>query len=178
MSDLPETGKVLKVGIRCSHCIHFKTLNYTTDATCNKLGILGTSKPCKRFSLDAYSLKFSDTEGFIDSLQELPVGQLNILAALLVQEKHTRKYGYRIGEKVYVKLGQPCKPKYKKVTVIKADKDYVYVQGAFRGMILHNSIVSIRDYWYLKRKRKAPEPVVGRKRSKLNMAGNVLKVRG
>jgi hypothetical protein len=132
------------LAVKCQSCIFFKDRAYKTfKKPCSELGVKQYSRPCQHFFANPFIFLKDDPEFklakrlFVKYSKSLPS-----LVSWLNQELATRKKGFAFGQIVYVHMiGGDYLQNYAKVTVVSANKEYVYIQGkTFRGQYLHSSI--------------------------------------
>lgn len=103
--DVEKQGK----GLNCGSCAGLSR-ERVFDAKCIELGRIPTSKACTRHVPDAFSL-MQDQESRVTSLidmgkvfRRMSPNDLQILAALMMNERKTRKAGFSLMEKVYIRV--------------------------------------------------------------------------
>ena len=102
MSDNPK--KNLNCG-SCSGLIRDRIL----EARCSELGRLPSSKACGSHSPDVFSLvgdedKIMNLEAVSELMAQMSSNDLQVLGALMLREKHTRKHGFQFRQRVYVRI--------------------------------------------------------------------------
>lgn len=102
MSDNPR--KNLNCG-SCSGLVRERIL----EDRCNTLGRLPSSKACGSHSPDVFSLvgdedKIQNLEEVSELMAQMSVNDLQVLGALMLREKQTRKNGFQFRQKVYVRF--------------------------------------------------------------------------
>lgn len=102
MSDNPK--KNLNCG-SCSGLIRERIL----EARCSELGRLPASKACGSHSPDVFSLvgdedRITNLEDVSELMAQMSTNDLQILGALMLREKQTRKNGFQFRQKVYVRI--------------------------------------------------------------------------
>jgi len=159
--DLDQSN--LTCNVKCGQCRHLKHVPAPGQKqTCFRLGIIEEGKPCRLFSPDPEGLKLGKN-GFskmlIYILSKIPVKQLHLLAAFLLQEARTRRQGFMLGQEVYAPIitaGDYVRS-YRKVYVAAADKRTGIVflsaqkDGLYRASVKSDRIV-LKEDWPAKRK--------------------------
>jgi len=151
--ETPKQDAIIKLDVRCGNCYHFchQRAPRFSDV-CEKIGILKIGRPCTSFLVDAHIFDLKQNEGrdLREFIGKLSSTKLALYAALLIQEKQTRRYGLRHGELVYIKIfPDDYLSNYFRAWVIMADKRRVFVQGtdkSFRGMFMPDSVLDIADF--------------------------------
>jgi hypothetical protein len=147
------TRSPVVLAARCKNCLHFRSQRsqYFSDV-CSKLGVLEAARPCQHFKVDANSFGVETVEGakFAEFIGQLPTTKLAAFAALLTQERTTRRVGYRHGELVYVHVYPgDYLSNYAKAWVIMADRNSVFVQGnkrPFRGVLMRDTVLKVEQF--------------------------------
>lgn len=131
MSDNPK--KNLNCG-SCSGLIREKIF----EARCSELGRIPTSKACGSHTPDVFSLvgdedKITNLEDVGELMAQLSSNDLQILGALMLREKQTRKHGFNFRQKVYIRIRGASNANYLSNFVVgyvlDATKDTVRVIG-------------------------------------------------
>ena len=163
-TEIPKTGVIIPLDVRCGHCYHFdKQRAERYPDICSRLGILKIGRPCVAFmaNVNTLSLKNEENHSFAAILEKIPTTRLAAYAALINQERTTRRRGYKLGQVVYVKLlPDDYLSNYAKAWVLLAKKNTVIVQGqkGFRGSFLQTSVLTEAQFT---KKRQA---LIARKR--------------
>jgi hypothetical protein len=147
---LPETSKPVTVNVTCRNCIFFKKEAYFSGdgknrSPCEQLGRLGSQLPCPIFKVDPYSVDFNGPSmmAFANILSDLPAKSLPLMAAILLQERTTRRNGFTFGQTVYVRVyPDDYISNYATAKVVMVDDKWVYIQAkrGFRAKIQHSSV--------------------------------------
>lgn len=159
MLEMPEDARPVTIGVRCRDCVHFHTVAMFSDGNggkkpCHDLGRQERSFPCSHFSANPFGFQALKDPVLIKLYEILPkLNRKNValLAALLSQESRTANQGFRFGEVVHVRLlPDDYLSNYFTARVIKADADYVYLQGGaaqgYHATVLRGSVLN-RDEW-------------------------------
>lgn len=93
--------------LNCGSCL-FLNREKVFDTNCSSKGKLPTNKSCSSHKPDPYLLagneeKFDRLSQVAEAIVGMSQTELQTLAALFLQEKHTRKAGFRLNQKVYVR---------------------------------------------------------------------------
>lgn len=132
MSESPK--KNLNCG-SCTHLVREKTF----EARCSELGRLPTSKACGSHTPDVFSLvgdeeRIQNLADVGELMAQLSTNDLQILGALMLREKQTRKNGFKFRQKVYVRIRGNATANYLSNFVVgyvlDASKETVRVIGA------------------------------------------------
>jgi len=152
-----EVKRVTIAGAKCGMCIGF-TRQALKGEVCKTLGEKSYSKPCSLFTVDPYTFTFHpdvdpdkvNVKGLVKFVKGLKTRDHARLAALLVQDRTTRRFGFELDQIVYVQLYPgDYLSNWAKARVIHATKEYVYVQGkdlTFRAMMYHASVKSKDEF--------------------------------
>jgi hypothetical protein len=102
MSDNP------KKNLHCGSC-DFLSRNRTFEAPCIQLGRIPTSKACGSHSPDVFSLvgnedRVTNLEDIGEMMAQMSDNDLQILGAMMLREKATRKNGFKFRQKVYIRI--------------------------------------------------------------------------
>jgi len=158
-TELPRQGVVIPLEVRCRDCFHFKHQKASGyKSVCIDLGILPQGRPCAKFLPDAklFDLRLDEGRDLRQYVGTLPANKLALYAALLMQERTTRRQGFRHGEMIYIRLfREDYLSNYARAWVIMANAQRVFVQGVdsrFRGNFLRTSIFDAEEF---ARKKKA-----------------------
>jgi hypothetical protein len=165
--NVPSKFDYPRVKTTCQSCIFYNKQCAWGSKPCKQLGILGSSKPCKKFVLDPYTIDMLDesSKNLQDIVSSLSTKDLGKFAILLSQEHKTRSKGFAFGQEVVVHMFKGnYLSNFAKARVISANKDYVFIQGigGFRGMLFHSSVLTL-EQWAKKRqfliaKKKIKDP--------------------
>lgn len=107
------------------------------EARCSELGRIPSSKACTRHTPDAFTL-MQDQESRVTSLMDMgrvfrrmSPNDMQILAAILMNERKTRKAGYNFMQKVYIRVagsaGRNYLSNFVLGFVLDADREWVRV---------------------------------------------------
>lgn len=108
------------------------------ESRCNEVGKLPVSKACGSHRPDVFTLASGDERADLltpmaETMAQLSVNDLQILAALLLGEKVTRRFGFKFHQKVYVRVRGSTTANYLSNFavgyILSADKDSVRVIG-------------------------------------------------
>lgn len=129
----PENNTPVTLSLKCGSCIFFNTLKFEKfDNVCSKLGIIPQNTPCKHYKNNAKAITLKNDKGkkLAEVISEFPSKDLDIIASAVKQEKVTRKVGFKLGQRVFVRIypGEYLS-NYMVATVLQADKKGVYVEG-------------------------------------------------
>ena len=130
-----EAEKPVKA-LNCGSCANLNR-EKVFEAKCSELGKIPTSRACRSHAPDAFTL-MQDQETRLTSLVEMgrvfrrmSPNDLQILAALLLNEKRTRRAGYSFMQKVYIRIsgssGRNYLSNFVMGYVLDADKDQVRI---------------------------------------------------
>lgn len=102
MSDNP------KKNLNCGSCT-FLSRERTFEAPCIQLGRIPTSKACGSHAPDVFSLvndedRVTNLEDVGEMMAQMSDNDLQILGAMMLREKQTRKNGFQFRQKVYVRI--------------------------------------------------------------------------
>jgi hypothetical protein len=158
--ELPQSkqGVIVPLDVRCGQCYHFAKERATRYSdVCSKLGVLPLGRPCVAYLANVNSMSLHTDEGktFAEILDKIPTSKLTAFAALINQERTTRRFGFRHGQQVYVRIfPDEYISNYVKVWIMLVSKNRVLVQGVktdFRGSFLKTSILT-QEQFEVKRK--------------------------
>lgn len=132
----------------CGDCIglHDERIVPKCKGTCSvEKGYISSSKACKHFSPNTNQIKgfiASDKfESLAQIIQSVPQEALSIIASTLYIEKHTRKIGFKFGQKVYVRYrggsGSNYLSNFMIAYVFSANEDHVRVVSREGNCSLH-----------------------------------------
>lgn len=152
-TDVKLGSSALFLPQQCGGCKHFKRIAHPAyEKTCTNLGILQESKPCERFMPDASGMKLSSprqARNVMDLLRELGPSDLRNLATLALQERRSRKYGFKFGDTVYLQaFGDDYLSNYRRAKVVAADAKYVHIEAdqGFAAMVFHGSVLTATQW--------------------------------
>lgn len=95
-----------KVKLRCGECsgLNKDKLKDKKNA-CSELGYIRTNKACSSFVPNVFELDFeSEALASLGRLLEvIPTSKLKLMAAIIDSESTTRRNGYKLGQRVYVR---------------------------------------------------------------------------
>jgi hypothetical protein len=138
---------VKKLSLNCGSCLYLNR-DKIYEKRCTELGKLPTSKCCASHKPDVFSLigdeeKVSKLSLVSKAIVGLGNSELQALAALLANERNTRKYGWRFYQKVYIRYTGDSTSNYLSNFavgyVVSADKDTVRVVGE-SGVLMVSAI--------------------------------------
>ena len=98
----------MKNEYRCNDCRFFCS-EKIFEKPCDKLGQIETAKACVKFkpAVQKFEDAVADAESPLELLGKyvanVPTSNLHILGAVILNEKTTRKFGYRFMQRVYVR---------------------------------------------------------------------------
>ena len=157
-NKMSDKVKVVGLNVKCGSCVYYNRSAIFSDGekltSCSKMGRLPVSLPCSSYSVDPYAIDFKDRPVAMKALKEFFAectsnNDLKTAAALLLRENVTRKYGFHLGQQIYLKAfeGDYISNWYA-ATVIYADSNYVYCQGlnGSRWQVYHDSIVLPKNF--------------------------------
>ena len=106
-SDEQKASKVKK-HLQCGSCTYL-IRDRVFEAKCSELGRIPTSKACGSHVPDVFTLVNSEEslhnlQSLGDMMAQMGNNDLQILGALLLREKQTRKHGFKFHQKVYVRF--------------------------------------------------------------------------
>lgn len=136
-SDKAEKSDKAKKLIQCGSCTYL-IRDRVFEAKCSDLGRLPTSKSCGSYSPDVFSLVGSEEnnqnlESVADMMSQMSPNDLQILGAMMLREKQTRKHGFKFHQKVYVRFRGNSSANYLSNFVVgyvlDANKDTIRVVG-------------------------------------------------
>lgn len=127
-----------KDSLRCGSC-SFLLRDRIFENKCGEQGKLASSKACGSHIPDVFSLvkdedDVSKLQLMSDLIHSLGNNDLQVVAALLMREKNTRKYGYSFKQKVYVRISGSANANYLSNFIVgyvlDANKENVRIIGA------------------------------------------------
>lgn len=136
-SDKPAKADKAKKSLQCGSC-SFLVRDRVFEAKCADLGRIPTSKACGSYAPDAFSLvgdndKLQNLNAVADMMAQMGTTDLQILGALMLREKQTRKHGFKFHQKVYIRFRGNSSANYLSNFVVgyvlDATKDTVRVVG-------------------------------------------------
>jgi hypothetical protein len=97
-----------KKNLNCGSCT-FLNRDRTFEAPCSQLGRIPTSKACGSHAPDAFALvgnedRITNLENVGEMMSQMSDNDLQILGAMMLREKATRKNGFHFRQKVYVRI--------------------------------------------------------------------------
>lgn len=97
-----------KKNLNCGSC-SFLVREKAFESRCSELGQLPTSKACGTHAPDVFSLvgdeeRIQNLADVGELMAQLSTNDLQILGALMLREKQTRKNGFKFREKVYIRI--------------------------------------------------------------------------
>lgn len=130
-----ETEKPVKA-LNCGSCANLNR-EKVFEAKCSELGKIPTSRACRSHAPDAFTM-IQDQETRLTSLvdmgrvfRRMSPNDLQILAAMLLNEKRTRRAGYSFMQKVYIRIagasGKNYLSNFVMGYVLDADKEQVRI---------------------------------------------------
>lgn len=157
--EIPKQNEIISIDVRCGDCFHFNNQRAPTfNDICKNIGILKIGRPCSSFLVNAHVFDIKAQEGrdLREFVGQLPSQKLALFSALLMQEKRTRRYGFRHGEMVYIRMfPEDYLSNYFRAWVIMADRRRIFVQGTdknFRGVFVPSSVLDAVDFLEHKKK--------------------------
>lgn len=146
---MPLNKSTLTINTRCATCKHFNRLaNPAYGEVCSQLGVIETSKPCNRYSVNPAEIKIYEqehVEALVEIVESLSDRDLQLMAALFNREHLTRKRGFKFGSVVYLRpFGGDYVSNYRKAKVISADREYVHIRAAdgWTASVFHTSVLN------------------------------------
>lgn len=150
----------VNIDVRCEDCIYFTrhaAYGGENGVPCQEFKRLEQALPCNKFSINPYRINFVKKRlpELFEIIGDLSKTEVNILAAMLIQEPKIRKLGFIAGQKVYVPTGEgKYISDWRSAYVVSVfydyvqKKNYVVVEGKnnFRATIYASSLFT-RDKW-------------------------------
>ena len=133
-----------KLSLNCGSCL-FLNNDKIFERKCGELGKLPTSKGCgshrsNPFLLIGDSSKLHRLQQLSTAIRDMSNNELQALAALLNAERHTRKYGWKFYQRVYIRYTGSGNANYFSNFavghVVYADKDTVRIVGNSGKMLV------------------------------------------
>jgi hypothetical protein len=138
MKKIPKQKSLLTCG-SCSGLERDRLIS-GSPTRCSGQGKLPSSKICSSFKPDVFALAPLNSNAtyikdpldlLATSIADFTISELQVLAALLLGEKKTRKYGFRFWQVVYVRLVGSASSNYLhnfgKGRILDANKEYIRV---------------------------------------------------
>lgn len=126
-----------KLNLTCGSCMHLSR-ERCFEKRCNELGKLPTSSSCSSHKPDAFALVGHEESVprlamVAKAIHKMSIPEIQALAAVLHNEKQTRKNGWQFYQRVYLRFTGSSNRNYlgnfAVGYVISADKDYIRVVG-------------------------------------------------
>lgn len=107
-AKIPVAIKELKTKIRCGQCSGLERDKLVNDSPCNTQGVLATSRTCPSFKPDSFDIadEIKDNGAILalaHIMSKLPNSKLDLLAAIIQNDKKTRRQKLCFGQRVYVR---------------------------------------------------------------------------
>ena len=103
-----EGKSALKKQLQCGSCVGL-VRSPVLEVPCNQVGKLPTSRSCGSHQPDVFTLAGGEEKvnlmlTIADVMARMSVNDLQILASLMLNEKTTRKHGFKFKQKVYLRV--------------------------------------------------------------------------
>ena len=137
-TKIPVAIQELKTKIRCGTCSGLSRDKLVNNATCDQQGILATSRTCNSYKPDSFDLAEDVRESggllaLAHLMSKLPPKKLDLLAALIQNDKKTRRQKMVFGQRVYVRYRGLANANYMsnfmQAFILDADKDFIRVMS-------------------------------------------------
>jgi len=171
--SVPSRNAVIK-GLRCGSCYHFAHYRAADfPETCNQIGITKDAAPCVSYSPSPTGSRMSRKHDAASQLarvmRNIPTSDIPALAAMIAGEHITRKHGFYFGQIVFVRVfaGGTHLNHFAKAFVVRADAQYVYLQGTgkkpWAGKCFHNSVITAKKFRKMRADMERTNNVIDRK---------------
>ena len=137
-NKIPTAIQELKTKIRCGQCSGLERDNLVNGSRCSEQGMLPTSKPCGSFRPDSFSVADEVQQNgallaLAHLISKIPSAKLDLVAAMIQNDKKTRKQKMCFGQRVYVRYRGLANANYMsnfmQAFILDAGKDYIRIMS-------------------------------------------------
>lgn len=135
---IPTAIAELSAKIRCGQCSGLERDNLVNNAPCKEQGVLATSRTCNSFRPDSFDIaeEIQDNGALLALariMSKLPTSKLDLLAAIIQNDKRTRRAKTCFGQRVYVRYrglaGANYMSNFMQAFILDADKNHIRVMS-------------------------------------------------
>lgn len=147
---------VITIPVRCGDCFYLRNQRAPKFAkVCSEMGITDAGRPCQYFlpNVRLFEITSDDGKNIAEIISKIPKAHLARWGDLLVREAKTRRYGFHMGEQVYIRIfPEDYLSNYFSGKVVYADRRRIFVEvqqpngRGFRGQFTPRSVLDVADF--------------------------------